>query len=389
VALAWTPGSNGGSAITGYLVEKSPNGTSSWTTVTTTGAVLTYTVTGLTNGTIQYFRVSAVNGVGTGPVSNVRSATPVVVTAPGAPTLNTATPGDTQVSLGWSAPGSNGGSAITGYLVEKSPNGTSSWTTAATLGVVLTYTVTGLTNGTIQHFRVSAINGIGTGTASNVLSATPAVAGGATPKWEETFTGTNGATWMSTGKWDFHEPAGRHTIQANRGVIDGDDPGGSAICTTYGLTGSTSGTGGATWLLTWDMSVDDVTTIDQLYFILGFGNNGSSDGSYWLESRADGNFFKFRYADAADIGTSSSIPGGVASGQIVHYKVRLVGGNDMKAKAWKDGEAEPAGWLIQGTGTYTGAQTRVVFQCRTFGGAVTKWRFDNFRMYADPDAVTP
>ena len=171
--LAWTaPSSNGGSAITGYLIQKSPDGTSSWTTADTVGVVLSHTVTGLANDTIQYFRVSAINAVGTGTASNVMSTTPFLPTAPGAPTLTTATPGDLSVALAWTA-GTAGTSATTGYLVEQSPNGTTGWATVTTTGVVLAYTVTGLANGTIQHFRVSGVNPVGTGTASNVLSATP------------------------------------------------------------------------------------------------------------------------------------------------------------------------------------------------------------------------
>ena len=91
--------------------------------------------------------------------------------APGAPTLTAATPGNTTVTLAWTA-GTTGGSTITGYTVEKSPNGTTSWTSAGT-PTASPHTVTGLTNGTIQYFRVSATNAIGTGTPSNVLSATP------------------------------------------------------------------------------------------------------------------------------------------------------------------------------------------------------------------------
>ena len=106
----------------------------------------------------------------------VTSGTWSVAQLPGAPTLSTATAGDTTVALTWTAPSVTGGT-ITGYLVEKSANGTSGWSTVTTTGAVLTYTVTGLTNGTIQYFRVSAINATGTGAASNVLSATPAGGG--------------------------------------------------------------------------------------------------------------------------------------------------------------------------------------------------------------------
>ena len=64
------------------------------------------------------------NSVGEGARSNERSATPAApATAPGAPTLNSATAGNGSVALAWSAPASDGGSAITGYKVYR---GTSS-----------------------------------------------------------------------------------------------------------------------------------------------------------------------------------------------------------------------------------------------------------------------
>jgi hypothetical protein len=82
--------------------------------------------------------------------------------------------GDTSAALSWSPPLSNGGVAITDYVIEYQlssggvwavyPDGTSDSTTA---------NVTGLANDTAYDFRVYAVNPIGTGPASAVVSGTP------------------------------------------------------------------------------------------------------------------------------------------------------------------------------------------------------------------------
>src|SRR5262249_56615011 len=76
------------------------------------------------------------------------------------------------VALTWSAPGSNGGAAITGYKVYR---GTSAGgeTLLATLGNVTSWTDAAATNGTTYFYKVSAVNSVGEGAKSNELSATP------------------------------------------------------------------------------------------------------------------------------------------------------------------------------------------------------------------------
>lgn len=100
-------------------------------------------------------------------------------TAPGAPTAVTATAGDTQASLTWTAP-SDGGSAITDYEVDWSSNAGSTWLGPVATGSTSTsYTKTGLTNGTAYVFRIRAINAIGTGSYSATSSSVTPVAVGA------------------------------------------------------------------------------------------------------------------------------------------------------------------------------------------------------------------
>ena len=95
-------------------------------------------------------------------------------TAPGAPTgLSATADGQTEIDLSWTAPSDDGGADITGYKIEVSTNG-SSWSNlvANTNSTSTSYSHTGLTAGSTRHYRVSAINSEGTGTASNKDSAT-------------------------------------------------------------------------------------------------------------------------------------------------------------------------------------------------------------------------
>lgn len=86
---------------------------------------------------------------------------------PGAPTGVGATGRNASATVTWVAPGSNGGSAITGYTVTSSPGGF----TANVGAGVLTGTVTGLTNGTSYTFTVVANNAAGAGPPSAASTA--------------------------------------------------------------------------------------------------------------------------------------------------------------------------------------------------------------------------
>jgi len=140
--------------------------------------VLTYTDSAVTNGVPYYYQVSAVNSPGEGAKSNEASATPNAPppppSPPSAPQNLAATAGNAQVGLTWQAPASNGGSPITNYRIYR---GTSSngETLLATIGNVLTYTDTAVTNGVAYYYQVSAVNAAGEGPRSNEASATPSL----------------------------------------------------------------------------------------------------------------------------------------------------------------------------------------------------------------------
>lgn len=175
VTLAWTAPYFNGSDITDYIVQyKLASEPTVWTTFSDgTSSALTATVTGLTNGSSYNFRVSAVNGVGTGAVSATATTTPFV-SAPAQVTGLTATANMLSADLSWTAPANNN-SPITDYLIEyKLSTEPTTWTTYThTASAATTISVIGLQAGQVYNFRVSAINAIGTGPVSTTSNATP------------------------------------------------------------------------------------------------------------------------------------------------------------------------------------------------------------------------
>ena len=169
IDLLWSvPEDDGGEAMSGYRIEASGDGTSWSDLEADTGSTSTsYSHTSLSAGTTRHYRVSAINSVGTGPASN--DATAATDSAPPeAPRDLTATAdGEREIDLSWSVPEDDGGSAITGYRIEVSRGGTDWSDLEADTGSTSTsYSHTGLTAGSARHYRVSAINSVGTGPAS-------------------------------------------------------------------------------------------------------------------------------------------------------------------------------------------------------------------------------
>jgi fibronectin type 3 domain-containing protein len=171
VHLTWsTPASEGGSAITGYRLYRS----------TSAGAeVFLRSVGNVTSsddavaaGT-YFYRVAAVNGVGEGPVSSEASATATdpVATVPGAPQALSASPASGRgVQLNWTAPASNGGTAIISYRIYRGTS-TGSVTLLTTLGVVTSYKDSTTTRGATYFYVVAAVNAVGEGAQSAEVSS--------------------------------------------------------------------------------------------------------------------------------------------------------------------------------------------------------------------------
>lgn len=107
-----------------------------------------------------------------GPYRAVAAGSYVVnainVTAPSPPTLTSSTVTQTSATISFAA-GDDGGSTITNYQYSLNGGG---WTELAPLDVTSPVTITGLTPGTTYGVQLRAVNGLGAGAASNVLSVT-------------------------------------------------------------------------------------------------------------------------------------------------------------------------------------------------------------------------
>lgn len=167
VDLSWSAPNDGGSAITGYVVEyKLTSEPTTWTDAGHTGTGTTLQITGLTNDSSYDFRVYAVNAIGTSTVSNIPSVTPSSgASAPDAITGLSAVTGDTQVTLSWPTPNDNG-AAITNYNIYQDSVDIGDFANSP-------QTITGLTNDTQYSFEVRAVNSEGEANASNIVNVTP------------------------------------------------------------------------------------------------------------------------------------------------------------------------------------------------------------------------
>jgi hypothetical protein len=181
VTLSWSaPTTSGASAIISYKIYRGTLSIVGLSLIKTLGNVLTYTDIQLTNDITYYYQVSAVNGIGEGNKSWVANATPRSgSTVPYIPTNLQATAGNRQVTLSWTAPTSNGGLNIISYnIYRRTASGTSALLT--TVGNVLAFTDTTVSNNITYFYRISAVNSIGEGAVSEEINAMPSTTSGGT-----------------------------------------------------------------------------------------------------------------------------------------------------------------------------------------------------------------
>ena len=165
IDLSWDTPSANNSLISGYKVQISSNGGSSYSDVLTGNVNTVYQALSLSGNAQYHFKVSAINGVGTGTasaVSNTYTMTPTPAT------LTATAVSEVQINLAWGA-----STGATGYKIEyESPTGNGFTThTSDTGDTNLTASISGLTTATQYNFRVSGLNAGGASVASPEASS--------------------------------------------------------------------------------------------------------------------------------------------------------------------------------------------------------------------------
>ncbi len=170
VILRWAPPSDtGGISIIAYNIYRGET-SGSLEFIKGVKNVLEYTDTGLRNGVTYYYRISANNSEGEGPMGGESSAIPASV--PGNPVKLTSIPGDRRILLGWGAPEDVGGFPILGYNIYRGIWGTN-LSLYITLEAVTSYDDVDVENGDSYNYSINCFNEIGEGEMGPSITSTP------------------------------------------------------------------------------------------------------------------------------------------------------------------------------------------------------------------------
>ncbi|MEY4131011.1 MAG: hypothetical protein RLZZ31_1135 [Actinomycetota bacterium] len=156
----FTAGDAGGAPITNY--QYSVNGGTTWITRSPASTTSPLVISGLQNGTSYDVQIRAVNSEGPGAATSTTQVTPQG--PPAAPTITGITQTATSLSVGFTAPSSNGGSTVTNY--EYTTDGGTTWVAVSPASTSSPLSISGLAAGTSYSVAIRAVNAIGPGTAT-------------------------------------------------------------------------------------------------------------------------------------------------------------------------------------------------------------------------------
>ncbi|UCC93315.1 MAG: fibronectin type III domain-containing protein, partial [Thermoplasmata archaeon] len=172
VTLNWSRPLDDGGEVSGYHVFRGPDDSTVDDLIATLGPdALSYNDTiDMVNGTTLHYGVRAFNIKHNGTISFTRS---LVWGPPTVPRLVVGDPGDTNVTLSWRPPKSDGGINISGYRVWRSTN-LVNWTlTPGPVGPETVYTDVNRMNNVTYHYRVAAYHDRADGPNATTIGHTP------------------------------------------------------------------------------------------------------------------------------------------------------------------------------------------------------------------------
>ena len=293
---------------------------------------------------------------------------PSLILVPGAPTSASATGGNAQAAVSFTAPADNGGGTISGYRVTASPGGLTATGSSSPI------TITGLTNGTAYTFTVAAQNEAGYGsessasgsvtpTAGRVLTVSPAV-GGVT-SWNLDVNGplslSTAGTWTLTPAssfnasikvWGAGAPNGQYNSGAGGAAVGVlAMAGGSSYMARVGATngGGTSVDGGVPGAGYSGIFISSITQANAKIIAGGGGGSDSDDGGRNANGGAgggntgqDGQGYSNSYGKGGT--QSAGGAGGVASPGTGTNGGALTGGNGATGGGYCGGGGGSGYW---------------------------------------------
>jgi titin len=166
LSVSFTPAAPNGEVVTNY--DYSINDGATWVAVSpsvTSGPIV---ISGLTNGTRYPVKVRAENAVGKGAASIAVTGRPAI--APAAPTNLVVFRNDASLAIAFTA-GADNGEEFTRY--EYTIDNGATWKSIRGSDVQSPIRITGLTNGTLYSVSLRAVNDVGPGAISGVVTGTP------------------------------------------------------------------------------------------------------------------------------------------------------------------------------------------------------------------------
>ncbi|HEX8914992.1 MAG TPA: fibronectin type III domain-containing protein [Humisphaera sp.] len=352
IDLAWTDTSG---VETGYRVQRSPDGTT-WSDLSDLSAgTQQFSDTGLAEDTTYHYRVVALDG--TDPTSDPSNA-PTAKTLLAAPT-SVAVSGKTatSVTFGWT----NHSAAAEHVVLEEYDAGNDEWDVMATLDPSdVTYTLTGLDEGTAYQFRLSATKTGNTSAAVGVSATTlPAAPTGLTV---DASAGSHvDLAWTDAAGSETAYKVERSTNGGAFEVIDTLSTGANSYSDTdvaeahtyayrvyaVGAGGNSAAATGAAVTAPSDPSGFSATPMSPASVNLAWTDNSAGETAYVVERSPDGS----SWGDAVtlDAGTDEYLVTGLTEGTTYHFRVKAVRADDAGTAA--------SAWVATSTSTPAAAPT--------------------------------